>query len=266
MADIHDMARQVDWEMEGVRRATQRYQDAAKHADPLTLSPGQKMLREVAPKLIARIDAAKEEVIPERSRPKPWVANLQTFPSEKLAIITLHTALQATGKQSEGRTSSLDGEARCTMAHEAKKLVAYIQAERARDAWVEKEKQNDKAAKARKDEAHKSLLKAFEKAVPTPNGHSWARWSKRVSAAAAEPIDEKMAILLGGALLGYLCEVAPEWFEIASRSLGGGQSQYFMRMTPLAKEMMTDLKERAEVARPRLMPMLIPPNKWKYAA
>jgi hypothetical protein len=64
--------------------------------------------------------------------------------------------------------------------------------------------------------------------------------------------------------MGLRTDTAPHRFTIAMRHRPGGLTQRVLEMTEATLEEMTDRNTRAEVGCPMLMPMLIPPNPWRY--
>ena len=257
MIEAFDISRQVAWEMEGVRRAVARYREAEKSADPLSMPPGRRLLAEVCKPLIAGITAKQEEAkerIASKVRQPLWLWPIQMVDAEKLAVLTLASAL---GSDVVALKKGVG------IPTQAKDLASRIRDEVEHDRWVAEQEHANATAKKLKSEGHTDLLRALKKTYPNLDRKSWARWRTKVEALREQPWEEGVAVSLGTCLFTILIEVAPTRFEMGSRPASGGV-QYYLRCTQECRDTMADLTARAEVGRPQLMPMIIPPNPWRY--
>jgi DNA-directed RNA polymerase len=245
--------------MEGVRRATMRYREAAENADPMTLPPGRKLLREVCGPLIQAITAKQEEARARldgvSGRHGLWVWPIQMVTAEKLAIITLNAALNAGAPGRTGISQSL--------ASQAKQVAYRVRAEIEYERWGAGQEQANAEAKKVKNTDHVDLLKALKNTYPSVDRRVWARWRTKVKATREEPWDEGVEVALGTCLFRVLVEACPTLFAIAERPASGGV-QYYLKTTDECREYLADLTARAEVSSPSLLPMIIPPNPWRY--
>ncbi len=262
-ATIHEQAAQAAWELEGVRRSVERYREAAKAADPLTLAPGKALVRGVVTPLIAAIRGlqdASAEALSTPGRQPEYAWPLQVIEPEKAAVIVLSVACRAGLRMVEKVAgNSLGG----TLAAHAKEIAGALRDQLHYDRWVASERQLNKEAARSQVEGHKDRLYALQKRYPTLDRRVWRKWAAKLELAALAEWDEKQAIVLGSALLRLLCDVAPDKFVIEERKTAVGV-QYVLGVTEQVREVMNDVTQRAEVARPLLMPMICPPNPWQY--
>jgi len=260
----NDLARQASWELEGVRRAILRYREAAAAKNAAELPPGRALLRELVGPLTAAIVAAQEQAAARirgeehGGRIPEWVWPIQMVPAETLAVITLCAAMRAPVVSScgTGRSGGLT-----TMAHQ----VCYaVRAQIELTRWEDEQRRKNIEAKKRKDGDHVDLLASLHRRYPDVSRAVWARWKRKVNAAQCEPWPEARATHFGTFLLKLLADTAPHRFSICTRSLPGLRTELHLTLTPDTLELLNDRAARAEVARPMLMPMLIPPNPWRY--
>lgn len=261
-----DVERQIAWEAEGVRRGVEAYNLAAADRDPMLLAPGRALIRGVVGPLIERIDARKAELTASlgkagRSPSDAWP--LLSIASDKAAVITLHAAVG-------GVTRALHRPACGAVTKLAITIAEGISDQIAHDVWVEKQKDENKEAAKRAKlgpfvARHTDLLKAFELAHPNADRRAWAKWRAKL-----DLVDEggwvedvSVTVPLGAALIALLVEAAPDRFQVTSEPLSKG-FQYMLTTTKEVGEMMADVHQRAGLARPRRLPMLIPPTPWAY--
>lgn len=111
-----------------------------------------------------------------------------------------------------------------------------------------------------------ALLRRFQAAFPSANRRAWSRFAAKVSGARSAKWSEDVRFAVGGALATALSNGAPDWFEVAPHGDGPAhRNPLCVLLTPAAVERMADVDVRAEVARPLLLPMIVPPNPWRYA-
>ena len=263
MTDIHDLHRQAQWEMEGTRRAVARYReiefgvDGKPPADPTTLPSGKALMKGVLKPLIASITDRQVELAETHTRAgRPPIDAWPTLAicPEKAAVITLMSACRRVG----GRNAGYDSHACIPII--AKSIAESIRDELHYEGWCQREQSANKAKPPKIDR-----VKALRLSYPNLDRRTWAKWVKKLDIAALGEWDEKTAITMGANLIHLLVTVAPDRFFITSRKIALGV-QYVLSATPSVHEIMQDVAERAQVARPVHMPMLIPPLPWRYAA
>lgn len=254
MTDAYDLLAEARWEQEGIRRAAQRYREAAAAADPASLPSGQKLLREVVPALRDRIKALQIEgqrIMVGRHGQSKWAAPIQLLDADVLAVITLVSALHSVGETGGATVIALN-------------IASAMRAEIDYRQWIEEQSEANKAAKEAQDWEHVDLVAAFKRRHPDADRRAWKSFSKRIGHARAAAWDRETSVQVGNALIHALVEAAPKRFEIERVTLDGGRQPNCLRLSQETMELMNDVETRAAVARPMLMPMIIPPIPWRY--
>lgn len=262
MTDENDVERQIRWETEGIRRAAEHYREATKARDPATLPSGQRLLREVIPPLIETIKAAQADAVEQlgsRGRASPWAELVLLLDAEKLAVIIVTTALRAGQYADSDHPDPLSN-----MLGLSIEIAVVMRDQIEFDRWEAEQKAAKKLAKQEGDAEHEDQLALFRKRYPNATCRDWAKWRRKIDAARLEPWDKQRQVHIGSALIHWLTVAAPHRFEVAHRRLPGGKTQAYLKLSDETVEMMLDLEARAAIARPRLMPMLIPPIPWHY--
>lgn len=259
MATAFDLMEQAKWEVEGTRRAARRYREAAATADPSTLPSGQKLLRELVPPLVEKITElqlkAADSIASRGRKPSEWAWPIQLLDASALAVITIVQGLNA----ARGQTDALSN-----ITSVALGIASAVRDELEYRRWVSAQVAANKAAKEAKDWDHVDVLAAFKRRYPAADRKTWARWRKKIELAREERWDRPTSVALGAALISALVEAAPGRFEVAQRAVEGGRKQSYLRLSEETMGLMNDIEVRAEVARPQLMPMIIPPIPWQY--
>ena len=263
MTSAHDFERQADWETEGTRRAVARYReiefgtDGKPPADFATLPPGKALMRGVLKPLIAAITARQVELaaaLASAGRQPLDAWPLQVLCPEKAAVITLMTAVSTIGR------SRPDGQGVHNVVSIAKTIAGTMRDQLHHDQWCQAERAANKATPPKVDR-----LKALKLTYPNLDRRCWTKWARKLDIAALGEWDEKTSITMGSNLISLLVLVAPDRFSITTQKADNGV-RYILSTTPEVCAIMNDVRERAEVGRPALMPMLIPPLPWCYAA
>lgn len=259
---IHDLHHQAQWEIEGTRRAVERYRDASLEADPMTLAPGKALIRGVVGPLIAAIEAAKVEATDALASPGGaplWAWPIQVINAPQAAVITLNVAVRCVS----GGTLSKSGGVAAGVTASAKNIAGAIKDQLEYERWSAKQTQANAEAARSKTLDHADLLKALRLRYPSLDRNVWRRWRAKLELAGLAEWDERAAVGLGSMLIKLLVTTAPDRFVIRERPTNGGV-QYVLGCTEAVMVVMNDVRERAEVARPMLMPMLVRPNPWRY--
>lgn len=262
---IHELAEQADWEMEGTRRAVERYQDAEDTADAMSLPPGKALIRGIVSPLIARITTIRDsaaDTLSQGRRVQGHAWPLQEIDPKQAAVITLSCActVATSGLSQDGTAQGAGVASSITLL--AKRISGALRDQIEYEQWKAAETQRNAEAARSKVEGHKDRLKALQLTYPNLDRRVWAKWRAKLELA-RQGWTEAESIAVGTALVRSLVDVAPDRFLIAERPCNGGV-QYFLDTTPEVREIMADVRERAEVARPLLMPMICPPIPWRY--
>ena len=247
----YDLARQARFETLGFSRAIKRYHEDSAHKDWSELSAGQALLREIVPPLSALITTHQSSIqlaMGHAGRQPEWAWQFLLLSADKLAVITLMTALRgAVGTFGDRDATQGDG-APVTACAKAVATAIRVQVE------------YDKWAKQSPD-----LEKTLRFKHPKVDRRVWSKWRVKVEAAREEPWSSSLEAGLGAHLLGLLCEAAPKRFSSATRRISGGRTQLFVTPSQETLDLIDDVTARAEVARPMLMPMTIPPIPYRYS-
>ena len=262
---IHDLAEQAEWEMEGVRRAIARYEEAEAEADPMMLPPGKALIRGVVGPLAVRIEALRNGAIERARSPVGREPNytwpLQLIGPKPAAVIVLSNACTATSSSRTGG-GAFGASTGSSITLLAQRISAGLRDQIEYERWSAAEEQRNKEAKRSKAAGHEDRLRALKLTYPNLDRRVWARWRAKLELA-REKWSEVESIAIGTALIRALVDVAHDRFVIAERPMNGGV-QYFLDTTESVREVMSDVRERAMVARPLLMPMICPPIPWRY--
>lgn len=237
---------QARWETEGCRRAIARYRDAEATLDPASLPPGQALLRSLVPRLRDALAGVQREIIDpgQGSNGIPGGAALVALEAERLAVLALSVCLRVEAEDVDG--SGVSSTARSVCLALATALAAQIDF----DKWEET--------------ADKSVLAAIQRRYPEMDAPTWRRLRKKLDG--VEPtrwtVSERLQI--GAAVLAAVTLACEDHFVIETRHIGQGRTETYLTLTDLARRLMDDRRARAEVARPLVMPMLMPPIPWRY--
>lgn len=271
---VLDIARQSAWEVRSVERAIARFREAAEARDPNELPAGRKALLETVRPVIASmqdLQARAATSSAEGGKPGDWEAPILAFSPEVLAVVAVSCALHV--KEAPG---SRIGQVLSRFSNRvARSLVDQLDHDRFVAAQQEAQREAIRLAKRDgvqeaelRDIREDALLRMFQRQNPKADRRAWRRFATRIEAARSAPWDEPTRHKIGGALAGALTAGAPEWFELVTlrqSGIGGTQTVFYLLLTPHAVERMADATVRAEVARPMMLPMIVPPNPWRYA-
>lgn len=252
--DALEAYQEIEWEREGMRRAAERYREAAAVADPTTLPSGQRMLRRCVPPLIAKVAEAQDQAIEELNKPgkrKPWEFPIQCLPADALALLTVLAALRRAG------TPDDPGSALSHLTSASRELVAAI-----RDEWQYRQWRQEQRAVRKEHPDAPDLLAQLARRYPTIHRNVWRRW-KREAGITPAAWDQPTSVQLGAHLFHLLVEAVPSLFAIVLVSSKGVTSKHLC-LSLEAADLMRSIEDRAELARPRLMPMIVPPLPWIY--
>ena len=246
----HEIEVEVRWEVEAVERGAERYRRAAVSKSPGELPGGAALLRAVMGSLTPTIRDAQAEALAAlggkggSAEGREVSAILVSVGAEQLALMALLTAL--TVPDTEGRPLTALALA---LSRDIRRQIEF-------DRW---EDQQEGAAPDARCDAYLRRLDAQD----SPKLRAlWERWRKRVLIDPLSPWPRHVAIATGTAPLMLLTHVAPERFALKP---GTQSSPHMLCLTERAVDEIRAREVRAEVSRPLLMPMIVPPNDWRYA-
>src|SRR6185503_5721346 len=182
----------------------------------------------------------------------PWAWPIQLLEAQEMALVAVSRALDGCVQDAYHSTVVSISEA---IAWAVRDEVDYRR-------WVEAQVEANRVAKEEKNWEHRDVLAAFRARYPNADRHVWAKWRRKL-AIAREPWSKETGIHLGGALLHALTKAAPQHFELQMIRQGPRTTAH-LKLSEATEEMMMDIETRAAVARPILMPMIIPPIPWRY--
>lgn len=258
-----DIERQVAWEMQGISEGIERVRAAALVADPMTLPPGQRVLRACAGPLSVAITALQADIgadIGAAGKPPPWRDAVMLFEPMPLAVITVIEAFVAMSQPDVAHA-----DANTSLKAIGRDLARRLQTQLGYDRWVTAQVAANREAKATGLASHPDLLAAMKHTYGAANSRTWAKWSKRLKLSREVAWSPTNGTILGANLLTLLSTTCPDWFtlELASTNRPG-ETLYRVSLTPQAVAAMSDTAARSELMRPALLPMVIPPNPWRY--
>ncbi|MFK4044703.1 hypothetical protein ACI2KH_07075 [Roseomonas mucosa] len=264
--DAFDLTRQQLWEVDATNRAVKKFREDADRLDPHELPSGRRALlqtvRPVAAVLERWLEAATKSSTERRS---PAWNRLLNFEAEVLAVVAVSAALRAgpVGEEQFGQTLPWYG----------KRVSAALRDQSDHDAWIAAGTGKN-ATKERAD-----LVRMFQRANPEPDRRAWTRLCKRLEIERSIPwhASPEATTQVGEVLASALVAAAPHgptkageplpwWFQLGQAGPGPAHLRpQCLLLTDYAVEQMEDSNTRAELARPAMLPMLIPPVPWAYA-
>lgn len=256
-----DLLEEAKWEMEGTRRATEEYRQAAAATDPHSLPSGQKLLREVIPKLseeITLLQLQGADAIAKVGITPLWAWPIQLLAPKEMALVTIVRAVDGCLHGWGGDTTTTPS----TAVRISLDIAAAVRDEIEFRRWVSEQVEANRVAKEEKDWEHRDVLAAFRARYPNADRRVWGTWRRKL-ALAREEWSKETSIHFGGALLHALVRAAPQHFEMQMRREGPRTTAH-LALSEATEEMLMDIETRSAVSRPLLMPMIIPPIPWRY--
>lgn len=271
-APLPAIDRQKRWEVEGVNRAIRRFREIEADRSLEQRTAGRSALRDVAPRLVARIKSAQAEAMDGianagRGRPVPWWWYVGLLPPDQLAVLTAVTALTGVGRVAmtgDGKKATLgDGANGAPLLKLSLAVASAVKLQAEFGQWVDSERAKESDAK-KKEQTYRNLHEALRRNAKKIDERAVKTWWRRIDKLRSEDWPKPDCIHLGTALLTWLVEAGGGWFEIVLLPLAGGKTQRVVRLTDLARRAMEDITNRAESAQAYTMPMLCPPIPWSY--
>jgi DNA-directed RNA polymerase len=254
MVDALDLSRQAAWEVAATERAVKRYREAVAERDPAELPPGRRVLAETVGPVAAVLERRLDEVVQgSKGAPPGWHQALLLFEPDVIAFIAVATALRS-APMAQSRVGQ-------TLVQFAKRVCSTLRDQADHDRWM---RETRKAAED--DPQARALLGRWKRLHPQADRRAWTRFAGRLEGARSARWSEAIRVEVGAMLAQALAEGAPRWFEVAR--VGEDPREEWrpvcIALTDHAVERMADVETRAEVARPLMLPMIIPPNPWRY--
>lgn len=237
--------RESEWEIESVQRGVERYRAAAAAVDPDRLPSGRRVLVATVQPVASAIEALQTDALTLRrgGTPAPWSGALLSFTPEVLALVAVTVALRSAG---------------LARSHVGARVTAYA---RTVCSILRDQLAHDAVRKA-----EPALHARFTARNPGADRRSWLRFQRRLGRARHEPWTDEEVQHVGAALLRCLVDACPTWFVLGRVSDGPAhRAPVCLLLTDRAIDQMRDIEARAELAAPRLMPMLCPPVPWSYS-
>lgn len=255
-----DLELEARWELEAIQLGVERFVQHEKEKEVGDKIGGRLVMRETV-EPVARMVEERLGTAPGDGRYPPWHSLLVATSSEVLSVVAVGVALRVkaiSGTDRRGQTLPTFGD----------RIGDAIRDQRDFDKWAKEQRASYLAQDQDQRAADPAdvALRRFERMNPKPSRFAWRRFAKKVEATTSADwsINDKHSV--GTFLAGVLTEAAPKWFAI--EEVGAKKSAHApmcLVLTDYAVGRMTDSEERASVARPMLLPMLVPPNDWRYS-
>jgi hypothetical protein len=256
---------QQRWETEGVERGIMRYRrtlaDAIKQGNEADLQPGQKMMHEIMRNLVPAILASRvEEKAKLQGRGNPSLSRLPLFclDEHKIALITARCAL-ASARAGRHATSL------------ALLIAQQVRDERNFEIWRSSEAEKAKAEKQRGVPKPIDMYKVMVSRVKEVDARSARAWMKRAQKMARDfdklEWSKEDRVHFGMHMIKLLVEHGGGWFETTLywvHGKGGPATERHVVLSENAKEYLNLHHAQCELTRPWLLPMICPPNDWRY--
>lgn len=254
MTDAFDMSRQAAWEVAATERAVARYREMVAKRDPADLPPGRRVLAETVGPVAAVLEHRLDGVVQGgKGKPRPWQDALLLFEPEVVAFIAVATALRS-APLAQSRVGQ-------TVVQFSKRVCSTLRDQADHDRWLRETRRA-----AEEDPRARALLNRWKRLHPQGDRRAWTRFASRLEGARSAKWSMAARAEVGGMLACALAEGAPRWFEVAR--IGEDPREAWrplcIALTDHAVERMADVEARAEVSRPLMLPMIIPPNPWRY--
>jgi len=254
------IARQVEWEMIGVRRAVAAFRETSDKAEASGRGHetryGQALLRRIAPRMIEAVETAHAESIESiagRGAPAAWIPVVTALSPTVTAAITASvcTAAALLPVGMTGRTVPSVAYGICRALRDQIEL---------RD-WQAQMEERRKIAREL-DEPGPDLLSLFRLTYPAATARQWRAWAKKVEAMKFTGWTRAQREHGGAKLIRMLCDSSPGVFKVETVMEQGKTKNVLSLSDEVADKIVAD-KQILEVATPRLLPMLVPPNDWQ---
>lgn len=259
---------QIEWEGENITAGIERYRlsltKVKRHRDGTTsrvaadmgdTAPGMRIALDMMPKIVAAIEAAREEAIEGigtsgRGRPADWWWTLTTLPPDALAAIAVRTLLSSRHNNREATSNLTATTAALLIGGAVRDEVEFQQWRADSKRRAKEEGELDLAA---------LLIGRFR-------GHvcrrTFQRWRKKCSDIVRLDWTREEKLQLGMKLLVITIENGGGWFTMQTAH-SRGRTVRVVALSDDARAAITNLNAKLEVTRPYLLPMTCPPKPWR---
>lgn len=238
MDTAFDLMEQARWEQEGVRVAQARFEEAKASANPATLPGAQKLLRDIVPGLIGRIEAL--EVGPGVTA--ATLARIRLVDPGRLAVLVAMVGFKAALARRGTASAGTD-------------VAVTIQMELEYTEFTDKARSDDERARAHVGR----VLRRY----PNMDARTWRALRKNLIEVSARAPSHDQNVLVGVALLSLLAEASGGRVQIKTCQEGDKRISRVV-LSDETRQTLDDLDAYAVLCRPSLMPMIIPPRPWGY--
>lgn len=246
---------QIRWEVEGVNRGVRRYREENAKLQIGATPPGKTAIREVLKGMVKAVEDAQNEVVlrNKRGHVPPWSVPFLMLDADVLAFLTVNELLNARSRDRAG--PSLTSVA-MSIANACVKQIEF-------QTWLEREHAIHKEARKR-GAPRQSMIERLKREVPKIDAMWWGKWSRRVLKLERVKWSEGLRIAVGTKLIHLAVEHGRGWFEVVRARRPQNREVFTVQLTDDAKGFLADLDERASVALPINLPMIIPPLSWRW--
>ncbi len=256
---IAEIEREVRWEHRLINQGVARYREMASEQATAETGPGKRIMREIMPGLTAAILRDQEEALASigdqsRGRPSPWWWLITLLPAEKLAYITLTTALRFRPTEATINRAVRDV---------AKVIGSAIKDQLDFESWAAaEERATDEAREAGTDRVN--LLRVLETRYPNTSPKVWSRWKAKHRIATEDPWSIETKIDVGGRLIDRLVDAGKDWFRLVLTKLSPTKTELHLALSPEAVTALLDMQEKEALLQPQRCPMICPPKPWVF--
>ncbi len=237
-----------------MERAAKRYRQSAGLRPEPAKASGKWLLEQVVGKLVLPVQMAQQKAIRDLTQAgwkSPGAVPLTALPADVLAVIAATVVFRA----------AVVGGPLSALARVAKDISSVARDEIEYRNWVAEQKVANTLARKEGEWTHVDLLARFQRTYPEVLQRVWAVWRRKVNALREEKWPDPVQVSFGSALVDIICRAAPEHFSTVLQKSGGKTTRY-IALSGKTREMLKDVEERAAVARPLKMPMIMRPLSW----
>ena len=251
---IQDIERQQRFELRCIEEGARRVRDTLQREGLADSVVGHRLIRKIAGPMLTEIDKAREEVVASltsRGNPPSWSGPFLALDRTKLMVVTLVSLF---------RCPTREGSLNYPISRVASTISGAIRVQLDFEKWVSDEKARKKNGEVNTD------LDEFKRSFKNADAKTWGRYKAKISRARMEPWSPTTGIKLGVKCVDLLVQAKPEWFSVATNPIGRGKYETQLMLSQDCRDVINGMIEREELANPRLMPMLCPPEDWVHAA
>jgi DNA-directed RNA polymerase len=283
LIDAFVYSEQARREADSSAAAVARYRKAAAKMDPTDLPTGQRLLVETVRPIAAVLEKIRDGIMGSTGgKPAGWQNAFIAFDPDVLAVIAIGPALRVWSihKSRVGVPLTAYGRAVSSALRDQADYDRFVlqQVQAQSEATRPVKKQIRKAEEAGKKDDVRALskvlseiredamLRSFKRMNPKADRRAWSRFAARIEGARSKQWDDATRTQVGARLAACLVEGAPKWFELLRHGEGPEHRRPIcLCLTAHALEQLEDIETRTELAHPQCLPMLVPPNPWRYA-